>query len=569
MTRTVMGKGENRSWSSGLILRGINTNFYISKRFPIDYELSNLILFLAIIAVEPCWQRVEAASCLSLMRHDAMATLPHTSNWINGAFTSPSSPQLSIQVVNPATELAFATIDATPETDVAQVVSNAYEIFDKGTWAHSSASERFTVLSKAARLLRERILEFADLETQQTGRPLREMRTQLSRVPEWLDYFASLARTSEGRVTPFKGPVINTLTRLPLGVVAQITPWNHPLLIAIKKIGAALAASNVVIVKPSELAPLCVLRLGPLFKESGLPDGVLQIISGYGRETGKYLCGNRLLAKIDRTGGLATYQAIASVASVNLTQITAELGGKAAVCILPSMDIVEAVKAALFASFIASGQTCVTGSRILVHQDIYEPFLSLLVKRTQNLRLGNPTDLQTQIGAVINEAAVHRCAAFVERALSEGGKILCGGKLARVSGRGFFFEPTLVETHADSELAQEEVFGPVIALIKCSSEEHMIQIANGTRYALGTSVWTNDFSQGHRIAQAIDAGLVWINCHHLNDPSSPWGGFKESGMGKENGEEAYNGYTKVKSTVINYGTTPDWFDDDAVGARYG
>jgi acyl-CoA reductase-like NAD-dependent aldehyde dehydrogenase len=496
-----------------------------------------------------------------------MSDIPHISNWVNGAHTPPTPER--IVVLNPATETPIATIDATPQATVQAIIATSWETFHNGAWSRADASDRFTVLSKAASLLRARIPEFVELETRQTGRPIREMRAQLARVPEWLEYFASLARVHEGRVTPFKGPVVNTLTRLPLGVVAQITPYNHPLLIATKKIAAGLAGGNVVIVKPSELAPLSVLRLGALFQDAGLPDGVLQIISGYGYETGKFLCGSPRLAKIDLTGGLATYKAIAPVAAANLIPITAELGGKAPVCLFPSLDVDLAVKAALFASFIASGQTCVTGSRLLVHADLYDRFKQLLERRVRALRVGDPMDERTQIGSVISRGAVERCSAVVARAVQEGGRVLCGGNPANPNGKGFFFEPTIIETRADSDLASNEVFGPVIALMKCESEDEIIRIANSTSYALGASVWTNDFSQAHRVAAKIEAGIVWVNGHHLNDPSSSWGGFKESGMGKENGIEAYESYTKVKSTVINYGVQPVWFDDEPANARYG
>lgn len=489
----------------------------------------------------------------------------HAGNWIDGSYQD-SSPE-RIEITNPATEEVIATVVATSSEAIDEIVLRSVSNFRNGPWAKADASERFAVLSKAASLLRSRIPEFVELETKQIGRPIREMKAQLARLPEWLEYFAGLARVHEGQVTPFKGPVVNTLTRLPLGVVAQITPWNHPLLIALKKIGAALAAGNVVIVKPSELAPLSVLRLGPLFQEAGLPDGTLQIVCGRGAETGKFLCQNPHLAKIDLTGGLATYKAIASFAGPNMIPITAELGGKAPVCIFPSMKVEQSVSAALFASFIASGQTCVTGSRLLVHVDVYDEFIDLLVKRTKALRIGDPLDTKTQIGAVISQTSVERCTNFVSKAIEEGGKVICGGK--PVQGKGYFFEPTLIETDPKSNLSCNEVFGPVIAIIKCDSEEHIIEVANESAFALGASIWTNDFSQAHRVAEKIEAGIVWINGHHLNDPSSPWGGFKESGMGKENGREAYESYTKLKSTVINYGVAPSWFDDDIQGSRYG
>lgn len=492
----------------------------------------------------------------------------HQSNWINGQETSPTSTTIS--VLNPATEAPLATISTTSPESINELITTSWSAFHSGIWSQKDPSDRFIVLSKAASLLRTRLNEFIALETAQTGRPIREMRTQLARVPEWLDYFASLARVHEGRVTPFTGAVTNILTRVPLGVVVLITPYNHPLLIAMKKIAAALAAGNVVIVKPSELAPLSVLKLGPLFKEAGLPDGVLQIVCGYGRETGKYLCEHLRISKIDLTGGSATYRAIAPIAAVNMVPITAELGGKAPVCLFSSMDVETAVKAALFAGFIASGQTCVTGSRLLVHEDIYDSFKALLEKRVHALRVGDPNDEKTQIGSVISAAAVERCEAFVSRATAERGNVLCGGTRTTINSerKGFFFSPTVIETNAASDLARNEVFGPILALIKCSSEEEIVEIANGTSYALGASVWTNDFTQAHRVAGKIETGIVWINGHHLNDPSSPWGGFKESGLGKDNGVEAYEGYTKVKSTVMNYGVKPVWFDD-VVGARYG
>ena len=493
--------------------------------------------------------------------------MKHLSNWINGRYDSPTEER--IQVINPATEAALATIDSTSLETVNSIISSSLKNFSSGVWSRADASTRFNVLSRAAALLRARLPEFVTLETQQTGRPIREMKAQLARIPEWLEYFASLARTHEGRVTPFKGPVVNTLTRSPLGVVVQITPWNHPLLIATKKIAAALAAGNSVIVKPSESAPLSVLQMGQLFQEAGLPDGTLQIVSGYGRETGKFLCQSKVIAKIDLTGGLATYEAIAPIASKSLIPITAELGGKAPVCIFPSVGAEKGVRAALFASFIASGQTCVTGSRLLIHTDIYDEFVELMVRRTHSLRIGDPTDDRTQIGAVISRASVDRCSKFVSDAIADGGKLLCGGKPTSVAGKGYFFQPTLIEASPSSNLARNEVFGPVIAVIRCESEDTIVQIANASSFALGASVWTDDFSQAHRVAELIDAGIVWINGHHLNDPSSPWGGFKESGLGKENGVEAFESYTKVKSTVINYGQEPTWFDDEVENARYG
>jgi acyl-CoA reductase-like NAD-dependent aldehyde dehydrogenase len=497
----------------------------------------------------------------------ASTTPPYHPSFVSS--TIDLSAKERIQVINPATEETLGTIDNCSQATVSAVVNSAIQNFQSGTWSHTDADTRFRILSKAATLLRSKLPELIPLEVAQTGRPIREMKAQLSRIPEWLEYFASLARTHEGRVTPFKGSVVNTLTRSPLGVVVQITPWNHPLLIATKKVAAALAAGNTVIVKPSELAPLSVLKLGEILREAGLPEGTLTVLNGLGRETGKWLCESKGIAKIDLTGGIGTYRAIAAIAAANLAGMTAELGGKAAVCVFPSIGVEKGVRAGLFAGFIASGQTCVTGSRILVHADIWEEFVEELIRRTSALRVGDPSDERTQIGAVISKVSAERCEGFVNRAVEEGGKVLCGGKSRKVAGKGFFFEPTLIETTAGSDLSCNEVFGPIIAVIQCKDEEDIVKVANSTAFALGTSVWSNDFSQAHRVADKIEAGIVWINGHHLNDPSSPWGGFKESGMGKENGIEAFESYTKVKSTIINYGQEPTWFDDDVVNARYG
>ncbi|ETN40650.1 uncharacterized protein HMPREF1541_04929 [Cyphellophora europaea CBS 101466] len=505
--------------------------------------------------------------------------LPHHPNF-HPSFSPPSSPSQSssstpssaaelITVLNPATADPLATISATPATTIAALVAHANEQFRQGAWARADASERFRVLARAGVLIRERMAELVDLEVKQTGRPVREMTAQLGRVGEWFDYFASLARTHQDDSTPFKGPVLNVLKCQPLGVCALITPWNHPVLIASKKLAAALAAGNVVILKPSELAPLSVLKLGEILREAGLPDGTLSIVNGYGRETGKFLCEAKGLAKIDLTGGLATYEAVAPTAARNLTGLTAELGGKAPVCIFQSVGAEKGVRAALFASFIAAGQTCVTGSRLLVHERIYDEFKEVLVRRVAALRVGHPRDEHTQVGALINDAAVQRCSSFIRKAEEEGDVILCGGKPTSVDGRGYFFEPTVVETQRKSFLSCHEVFGPVIALIRCKDEDDIVRTANDSAFALGASVWTDDFAQAHRVADKIDAGVVWVNGHHLNDPSSPWGGWKESGMGKENGVEAFESYTKVKSVVFNYGIEPSWFDEVGAGTRYG
>ena len=402
----------------------------------------------------------------------------------------------------------------------------------------------------------------------QTGRPIREMTAQLSRMPEWLEYHASLARTYESSVLPFKGKVHNYIKTSPLGVVAHLTPWNHPLLIHLKKLAPALATGNSIVVKPSELAPISVFEFAKLLKEAGLPDGVVNIVNGDGRSTGAALIASPFIAKIDLTGGTTTGKLVAEAAGKKLIPVTAELGGKTPVLVFDDVrDVDETIQGIMFAAFIAAGQTCVTGSRILIHTNIYDEIVPKLVKETTALRVGDPMDVNTKVGSVISAASVARIEEFVTTAGRENGRILCGGERASVRGKGHFFKPTLVECSADSTLANKEVFGPVVALIRCASEEEMIAVANQSDYALGAALWTLDLERAFGVAEQMDAGIIWVNGHHFNDPSSPWGGFKDSGLGVENGRAAYESYLRKRSVVINIGERIAWFKQQ--DARYG
>ncbi|KAJ3110201.1 hypothetical protein HDU96_006837 [Phlyctochytrium bullatum] len=339
------------------------------------------------------------------------------------------------------------------------------------------------------------------------------MTTQLGRLPEWLEYFAAVARTYEGKVTPFKGDMLNVVQRVPLGVVGQITPWNHPLLIAVKKIAPALAAGNSVVVKPSELAPVCVLEFAKLCQKAGLPDGVLNVVAGRGSVTGKALSESKKISKIE----------------VLLKEgMISKLIGKAPVIVFDDCDLTSAVNGAAFAAFIAAGQTCVMGSRVIVTESIHDEFVKRLTEKAGSLKLGDSLDPTTQMGPVISRAQRDRVERLVSTFKPEGLTVTTGGKRPPAFPKGYFYEPTvIVGCKPTSTLAQDEVFGPVVVVIKVKDEQEAIE----------------------------------------NDPSSPWGGMKESGIGRENGIEAYEEYTESKSLVINYGGFSDWFS--ARNARYG
>jgi acyl-CoA reductase-like NAD-dependent aldehyde dehydrogenase len=398
------------------------------------------------------------------------------------------------------------------------------------------------------------------------------MEAQLARLPEWFRYFGAVARTQEGTVPPFAGNYLNYTRRVPIGVVGLITPWNHPLLILTKKVAPAMAAGNTMVVKPSELAPITPLLLGEILGDACVPAGVYNVVPGYGATAGATLAGHPGISKIDVTGGTETGKAIASLAGRNLTRVSAELGGKAAVVLFADTDIERGVAAALFAAFIASGQTCVQGARLLVHRSIHDRVVQEIVRRTTAIRLGDPKDRKTQMGPLVSARQRDLIERYVSVGIEEGATLVAGGE--RPAGAefetGFYYLPTVFTGVTSSmRIAQEEVFGPVLCVIPFDTEEEAVSIANGTEFGLAASVWTKDIARAHRVAHRLESGIVWINDHHRIDPSSPWGGFKMSGIGRENGLVAYYEYTQSQSVIVNLSDDAfDWYVDDGQPKRY-
>ncbi|WP_147916291.1 aldehyde dehydrogenase [Ruania zhangjianzhongii] len=475
----------------------------------------------------------------------------------------PASDGGTFTVVNPTTgEPLYDVADGTAD-DIDRAVEAARAAFEDGRWRSMPARERAKVLNRASGMLAERIDEYARLETRQIGRTLREMRAQLKRLPEWLEYFGAVAQTAQGTSPDFGADHLNVVRRVPLGVVGLITPWNHPLLITMKKVGVSLAAGNSLVIKPSELGPVVPGLLVKLLEEAGVPAGVVNFVPGLGRTTGKALTEHPGLAKLDVTGGTETGRVIAASAGRSLIPVTAELGGKAPVLVFDDVDIDQAVAGALFAAFIATGQTCVQGARILVARQIYEPFVARLVERTRKLRLGDPLDLHTQVGPLVSEAQRSKTAGAVDRAREQGATVLAGGRIPSGAHlqKGWFYEPTIVADVAhDHDLWHDEVFGPVSLVAPFDSEQDAIRQANDSPFGLAGSVWTNDVGRSIRVGQSLDIGIVWVNDHHRIDPASPWGGFKASGIGSENGLEAFEAYTRPQSIIINTSEEPfDWF----------
>ncbi|KAL6305834.1 aldehyde dehydrogenase [Sparassis latifolia] len=480
---------------------------------------------------------------------------------------------------NPATGGDISKIVMANQNDVETAIFTADEIFQSGVWSRAPAIQRSGVLSNLARRLQDSLKQMARIESIQTGRAIREMDAQLGRLPEWLDYYAALLRTHQAFIAPTQGKLLNYVQRVPLGVVAQITPFNHPLLIAVKKIAPALAAGNSVIVKPSELAPISLLHFAEMATAAGLPPGILTVLPGNGKTIGKAIASNPLVRKVDITAGTATGRALGSLVGSNLAAFTAELGGKTPIVVFNDADPVAAANGAAFACFVASGQTCVSGTRLIVQDEIYETFMELFMQKVHLItsRMGDPLNYRTMMGSVISHRQLVRIEKLVQR--KGVGNILTGGR--RMTGKspmddfdfskGNFFPPTVItDVSTDDDLWREEIFGPVVV-----DEREGVVLANASKYGLGAGIWTNDVSRAHRVAADIQAGLVWVNTHHRNDPSSPWGGMKESGIGRENGVEAFEAYSQSKSTVLNIASpeetreTQDWFADNDAEKRYG
>ncbi|GAA5858936.1 hypothetical protein JCM8547_007164 [Rhodosporidiobolus lusitaniae] len=508
--------------------------------------------------------------------------------WLASAEVAGAAEQILIE--DPATGKTIVLCDAASPEQVREAVAKAQEVFDSGVWSRRAPADRAAVLTEIARQFSAKVKDLAVLESMQTGRPYREMSTQLGRLGEWFDYFAAIARTEEGTTQPVRGQLLNYVRREPLGVCALISSFNHPLLISIKKLAPALAAGNSVILKPSELAPLTVLELAKICQSAGLPDGVLSILPGYGLITGKALVEDPRIKKVDLTGGTAGGRAIGQIVGKNLASYTAELGGKAPIIVFDNVNLDMAVNGVAFASFIASGQTCVAGTRIIVHSSIFDSFLAALTAKCASItsRIGSPFEKNSMMGPIISARQLRCVEDLVESAKKDGARIVCGGeRMKGISGldghdlsSGYFYPPTLI-TGTDAVKATslriwaEEAFGPVLVLVPFETEAEAIKLANDSEYGLGSAIWTRDGAQAIRVSNQLDHGLVWVNTHHRNDPSSPWGGYKNSGVGRENGHDAYHSYTQAKSVIVNYATEEeslvmdDWFRKEDREVRYG
>lgn len=482
---------------------------------------------------------------------------------VDGQAFKGSGEQFS--VLEPWSGRTLATLNAASPSEVSGAVESSARAFEQ--WSSTPVSRRIEILTSFASSLDEHAEELASLQVRENGKLYKELLGQAQQFGDHLRYYASLLRLPVGQVIqpPIDGLYVRT-ERSPLGVVAAITPWNSPLNLLIWKLGPALAAGNTVIVKPSEITPLSTLRLAQIASESGLPDGVLNVVCG-AAETGMALVKNPKVQKIAFTGSSAAGQEIAKSASIGMRDVSLELGGKSANIVFMDSKIDVALRGAVAGIFGASGQSCMAGSRILVQSSIYDRFLNDLTSYADNLTLGNPFEESSDMGSVASPGQLEKIEAMVSRAIEQGARVVAGGKRDSVVGfpDGLYYRPTLItDVTPDMEIFQEEVFGPVAVIVPFETEQEAIDLANDTRYGLAAGVWTENGPRADRVAKQLKSGTVWVNNYRKVAYNVPFGGFKDSGLGRENGPFCLEQFSETKCIWVDEGFgVPDPFNPRA------
>ncbi len=477
-----------------------------------------------------------------------MTKLKEYKMFIDGEWVNSESKK-SFKTLNPETNEPWALVPEASAKDVDKAVKAAQKAFE-GEWPKLFPRERGKFLRKIGNQLRENAELLGKIETTDTGKLFKETNKQANYIAEYYDYYAGLADKIEGTVLPIDKPNIQVITtRIPIGVVAAIVPWNSQMLLTATKLAPALAMGNTVVIKSSELAPAVMFEFAKLIEKTGIPKGVVNVITGFGDPCGKALTTHNLVEKIAFTGGPETARHIIKNSSENLSEVSLELGGKSPVAVFEDADQDNAINGITAGIFGASGQSCIAGSRLYIQKGIYNEFLDKLAKRAEKIKIGAPMDPDAEMGPLNSFKQLEIIEKNIKLTVNQGGKIKCGGKRHSFSNKGYYFPATIIECENHNlPTAENELFGPVLSVMKFDTEEEIIKKMNDNQYGLSSGIYTKDLARGFRVSKAIRAGITFVNTYRLISPSAPFGGIKDSGYGKEAGIESIKDYTRVKTT---------------------
>ncbi len=468
--------------------------------------------------------------------------------FINGKWVN-SDTEKTFETLNPENNKPWALVPEASASDVDRAVKAAQNAFE-GEWPKLLPKERAKFLRLIGDKLRDNAEHLGKIETIDTGKLYRETYKQANYIAEYYDYYAGLADKVEGTVLPIDKPNIQAITtRIPIGVIAAIVPWNSQMFLTATKLAPALAMGNTVVIKCSELAPATMFEFAKLIEETGIPKGVVNVISGFGEPCGKALTSHNLVEKIAFTGGPDTARHIIRNSAENLSEVSLELGGKSPVAVFNDANQENAINGITAGIFGASGQSCIAGSRLYLQEEIYDEFLDKLSKRAEKIKIGTPMDPETEMGPISNYKQLEVIEKNIKLTLEQGGRLKCGGQRHSFSNEGYYFPATIIECdNHNLPVAENELFGPVLSVMKFKTEDEVVSKMNDNQYGLSSGVYTSDLARGMRVSKAIRAGITFVNTYRLISPTAPFGGIKDSGYGKEAGLESIKDYTRVKTT---------------------